>query len=97
DHEGVIGVNFAPNFISVEKADVKRLVDHIEHIVKVAGVDYVGLGSDFDGISSTPAGLEDVSKIPNITRELVDRGYCEEDIRKILGENHLRVFRKMFR
>ena len=97
DHDGVIGVNFAPNFVSIEQADVKRLIDHIDHIVKIAGVDYVGLGSDFDGISSTPIGLEDVSKMPNITRELVERGYCEEDIRKILGENHLRVFRKILR
>ena len=97
DHEGAIGVNFAPEFVSKEGANVKRLVDHIDHIVKIAGIDYVGLGSDFDGISSTPVGLEDVSKISNITMELVGRLYSEDEVKKILGENHLRVFRKILR
>jgi membrane dipeptidase len=73
--------------------DIKTLVDHIDHIVKVTGsVDHVGLGSDFDGISGTPAGLEDVGKLMNITKELAGRGYKEDDIRKILGGNFLRVF-----
>ena len=73
--------------------DIKTLVDHIDHVVKVTGsVDHVGLGSDFDGISGTPAGLEDVGKLMNITKELAVRGYKEGDIRKILGGNFLRVF-----
>lgn len=73
--------------------DVKTLVNHIDHVVKVTGsVDHVGLGSDFDGISGTPAGLEDVGKLMNITKELAVRGYKEDDIRKILGGNFLRVF-----
>jgi membrane dipeptidase len=59
--------------------------------VKVAGVDHVCLGSDFDGIGDTPAGLEDVSKLPAITAALLERGYPEPDVRKILGENVLRV------
>jgi membrane dipeptidase len=68
-------------------------VDHIDHIVELVGPDHVGLGSDFDGIGSTPVGLEDASKMPNITRELVSRDYSDEDIVKILGGNYLRVFK----
>ena len=71
---------------------VEELVDHIEHVIQIAGVDYVGLGSDFDGVSSLPVGLEDASKLPRITYELLKRGYSEEDIRKILGGNFLRVY-----
>lgn len=76
------------------RGSVKTVVDHIDHIVKVAGVDHVGLGSDFDGITKTPEGLEDVSTYPNLTQELLNRGYPSEDIRKILGENGLRVLRE---
>jgi membrane dipeptidase len=97
DHSGVMGMNFAPAFVHKEKATVERLVDHIDHVVDIVGPDYVGLGSDFDGIGSTPVGLEDVSKMPNITRELVRREYSDEDILKILGENHLRVFEEVIR
>jgi len=68
-----------------------RVVDHIEHIARVAGVDHVCLGSDFDGVPAAPAGLEDVSKLPFITRELLRRGFSPDDVRKILGENVLRV------
>lgn len=76
-------------------ATLARLVDHIDHIVKVAGIDHVGLGSDFDGIQSTPDGLEDVSKLPQLSYELLRRGYGELEIKKILGENFLRVFRRV--
>lgn len=69
-----------------------RIVDHIDHIVKVAGIDHVGIGSDFDGITSTPAGMEDVSKLPAIRAELKKRGYSQADIDKIMGENFMRVF-----
>jgi membrane dipeptidase len=76
--------------------DVKTVVDHIDHVVKVTGkADYVGLGSDFDGIGRPPDGLENVGKISNITKELFARGYKEADIRKILGGNFLRVLRKI--
>jgi membrane dipeptidase len=68
------------------------LIDHIVHIAKVAGIDHVGLGSDFDGVPSLPVGMEDISQLPNITYELLKRGYTEKDIRKVLGENFLRVF-----
>lgn len=71
---------------------VTILVDHIDHIVKVAGIDHVGLGADFDGAVDMPADAQDVSMLPNITYELLKRGYSESDIRKILGENFLRVF-----
>jgi membrane dipeptidase len=73
--------------------DVKTVVDHIDHVVKVTGdAAHVGLGSDFDGISITPTGLENTGLLPNITKELVRRGYKPEDIRKILGGNFMRVF-----
>ena len=95
-HGGVIGINFAPSFIHPTKATVARLVDHIEHIVDVAGVEYVGLGSDFDGIASTPEGLSDVSQMPCITQELIQRHYSNADIQLILGLNHLRVFKEVW-
>jgi membrane dipeptidase len=69
-----------------------KLIDHIDHIVKVAGIDHVGLGPDFDGANDFPEGARDVSMYPNITYELLKRGYSEQDVRKILGENFLRVF-----
>jgi membrane dipeptidase len=72
---------------------VHTLVDHIDHIVKVAGVDHAGLGSDFDGITVVPRQLEDVSCFPNITQELLNRGYKKDAILKILGGNLLRAFR----
>jgi membrane dipeptidase len=71
------------------------IADHIDHAVKVGGIDHVGLGSDFDGIDSTPRGMEDVSKIPALVRELARRGYSEEDLEKILGGNVLRVMRQV--
>ena len=74
-----------------------RIVDHIDHMVKVAGIDHVGIGSDFDGISNTPVGMEDVSKLPAIRAELKKRGYSEADIRKIMGENFMRVFAEVER
>src|SRR5713226_8478553 len=70
------------------------IVDHIDLIVQVAGIDSVGLGSDFDGIGDTPRGMEDVSHLPAIRKELKERGYSDRDIRKIMGENFLRAFAK---
>ncbi len=70
---------------------VSRLVDHIDHIVKLVGVDHVGIGSDFDGVQSTLSDLADVSELPSLTNELLRRGYSEQDIEKILGGNMLRV------
>lgn len=70
---------------------VSRLADHIDHVVKLVGIDHVGIGSDFDGVQSTLKDLSDVSQLPNLTRELFRRGYSESDIDKILGGNMLRV------
>ena len=70
---------------------VSDVVDHIEHLADVAGIDAVGLGSDFDGTSTLPAGLDDTSCYPAITDELLARGWSEGDVRKVLGENTLRV------
>jgi membrane dipeptidase len=71
----------------------RDVADHIDHIVKVAGIDHVGIGSDFDGITKWPVGLEDVSCYPRLTEELLKRGYSDSDIHKILGGNVLRAFR----
>lgn len=77
----------------VPGCSVEQVVDHIDYIVKIAGVDHAGLGSDFDGISYTPDYLKDVSYFPYITQVLINRGYKEDSIHKILGGNFLRVFR----
>lgn len=74
---------------------VSRLVDHIDHIVKLVGIDHVGIGSDFDGIQATPTDLATVEDLPNLTKELVRRGYSEQDIEKILGGNMLRVMEEV--
>ena len=77
---------------------LSRLLDHFDHAVKVAGVDHVGLGSDFDGADDQfPEGMEDMSKIPNLVRGLMERGYSDENILKILGGNTLRVMREVER
>ena len=76
------------------KATLAMVADHIDHIRNVAGIDHIGLGGDFDGIDTVVAGLEDVSKYPYLTAELLRRGYSDEDINKILGLNILRVMRK---
>ncbi|MGH9902903.1 MAG: membrane dipeptidase, partial [Pyrinomonadaceae bacterium] len=68
------------------------LIDHFDHVAKVAGIDHVGLGSDFDGVPSLPEGMHDIAQLPNITYELLRRGYSEKDVRKVLGENLLRAF-----
>jgi membrane dipeptidase len=68
------------------------LLDQIEHVARVAGIDHVGLGSDFDGTLFMPEGLHDVAGFPNVTAGLLERGFGEEEVRKILGENFLRVF-----
>ncbi len=77
----------------IERGSVHDVVDHIDHIVKVAGIEHVGLGSDFDGISMVPRQLEDVSTYPVITQELLNRGYSAENIHRIMSGNILRVMR----
>ena len=80
-----------------EPPDISKVIEHIEYIIKVGGIDSVGLGSDFDGIGSAPRGLEDVSKMPFITKLLIDKGYKKEEISKIMGDNFLRVFAQVCR
>jgi membrane dipeptidase len=81
----------------VPRPALKVLIDHIDHIAKVAGVDHVGLGSDFDGVDSLPAGIDSVADLPKITQALVERGYTREQIHKILGGNFMRAFREVER
>jgi membrane dipeptidase len=77
----------------IPRPPLKSLIDHIDHIAKVAGIDHVGLGSDFDGVSgATPQGIDSAADLPKITQALLDRGYSAQDIHKILGGNLLRVF-----
>jgi membrane dipeptidase len=102
--DSLLKVNPEPYFMQVylfEKypAEVKdmrpplsMLIDHLDYIVKLIGVDYVGLGSDFDGVNSLPQQLDDVTAYPLITKALIERGYSKKDIRKILGGNFMRVF-----
>lgn len=81
---------------ALPRVDVGTVVDHIDHVVQVTGdCDHVGLGSDYDGTGDTPAGLENIGLLPNITKELVKRGYKPEDVRKILGGNFLRLWGKV--
>ena len=75
---------------AIPRVSWERIVDHIDHVVKLVGPEHVGLGSDFDG-ASMPDGMEDCSKLPKITEALLRRGYSEDDIRNIVGENTLRV------
>jgi len=76
-------------------ATVEDVADHVDHAVKIAGIDHVGIGSDFDGIAAAANGLEDVSKMPALIAVLLSRGYPEDDLKKILGGNHLRVIREV--
>lgn len=76
-------------------ATVEDVADHIDHAVKIAGIDHVGIGSDFDGVSGPPNGLDDVSKMPALIEVLLERGYADRDLKKILGGNTLRVIREV--
>jgi len=93
ENGGVIGVVYHDEFVAGPgKTYVKDIVDHMEHIIQLVGVDHVGLGSDFDG-AYLPVDLEDASKVYRITEELVKRGYSDQEIKKILGLNLLRVIK----
>jgi len=104
DNGGVCMVNFWPEYLDPAvvaarargapppRTPISVVVDHIDHIVKIAGIDHVGLGSDFDGVDALPVGLGGVDELPNLTRALLERGYSDDDAKKILGENFLRVF-----
>ena len=75
------------------EATLSQVADHIEHVRQVAGADHVGIGSDFDGISHVPVGLEDVSAFPRLFAELIRRGWSDDDLRKLAGRNALRAMR----
>ncbi len=89
------GVNEWTAVHPAPRATLAEAADHIDHIRKLAGIDHIGLGSDFDGITQVPQGLEDVSKYPSLVAELLRRGYKDDDIKKILGQNILRVMREV--
>lgn len=88
---GSMGITFVPRFVDKTAPSFTRLLDHVDHAVQLAGVDHVGIGSDFDGGGTL---LDDATSFPRITLGLLDRGYSEADVRKILGGNHLRVLRE---
>lgn len=88
---GIIGINYFPGFLGEGKIDIDRMIEHIEHAASVAGIDYVGLGSDFDGINRTPQGLESVDKLPRLTERFLRRGWKDQEISKVLGGNYIRV------
>jgi membrane dipeptidase len=92
---GVMGMNYAPNFVTEDgaDADIAAVLRHVEHICALVGDDHVGLGSDYDGIGATPRGLEDVTCAPAVTEALLRAGYSEETVGKILGQNFLRIIR----
>lgn len=106
---GVIQINFYPIFLDsefaarfsssgdldLERPSYKLIADHIDHVVSLVGVDYVGIGSDYDGIEITPDGMEDISMMPKLFDELRSRGYSEEDLEKIAGGNFFRVLEQV--
>ena len=104
EHNGVIQINFGSAFLDGEfqnreegdttnNTTLQMVADHIDHVVALAGIDHVGFGSDFDGVSNLPVGLEDASKMPDLLAELLRRGYSDEDIAKICYQNTFRVWR----
>ncbi len=94
---GVIGIMFQPHFLTNKfwRCELDTVVAHIEHCLEVAGEDHVALGSDFDGLITTPDGLTDISKLPILTQRLFHRGHSSRVLRKFLGENFLRVFKQV--
>ncbi|MGB9802877.1 dipeptidase [Desulfofundulus sp.] len=92
---GVIGLCFCPEFVHPSEPSLDKLLDHVDHMVALGGVNCVGIGSDFDGIKNVTPGLEDISCLPSLTRALWQRGYRDEEISAILGGNFLRVFQQV--
>ncbi len=93
---GVIGVVFyLPFLTSGNSANIDSVIKHIDYIKNLVGIDHVAIGSDFDGIEVTPVGLEDVSKFPALTLKLLEHGYSQQDVEKILGGNFMRVFEQV--
>lgn len=100
---GVICINFCPEFLDedywkgsrTEPPTLEKVVEHIEHIADVGGIDCVGIGSDYDGMGPAPKDLENVSKLSNITKKLLEKGYKNDEVAKVMGGNFLRVFEKV--
>lgn len=90
---GVVMINFSTGFLG--GSTVNKIVEHMDHIKELVGVDYIGIGSDFDGGINAPVDLSDATQYPNLTKALVENGYTEEEIRKILGLNFIRVFKQV--
>ncbi|NPV72206.1 MAG: membrane dipeptidase [Pelotomaculum sp.] len=88
---GVVGITFVPAFLGSGHSSVNNVLDHIEYAISVGGVECVGLGSDFDGTEELPEGLEDCTCFPAIANGLIKRGYSSEAVKKVMGENFLRV------
>lgn len=96
--KGLTGINFCPDFLTKEgKAEIKDLVKHIYHIVEIAGIETVGLGSDFDGIDNTPFGLESAAKYASLLEELSKTGFTHEELRKICHGNFERVLNNVLK
>jgi membrane dipeptidase len=91
---GVVMVTFVPTFLTVGRARLSHVADHMDHVRRVAGADHVAIGSDFDGMPRTPVGLHDVSTFPALTAELLRRGWTDDDVRKTMGLNVIRVLRR---
>ena len=92
---GIIGINFYPDFLGNKHANIDYVIEHLEHAAAIAGIDFVGLGSDYDGIDRTPAGLEDVTKLQRLTEAMIIRGWKDEDIHKVMGGNFIRVLQEV--
>uniref|UniRef100_H2YAW8 Dipeptidase n=1 Tax=Ciona savignyi TaxID=51511 RepID=H2YAW8_CIOSA len=93
-NQGILMINFYNDYITCSPtANISHVADHFDHVKNVIGADYLGMGADYDGVQRVPDGLEDVSKYPNLIRELLKRGWSEEELKKITGKNLLRVMR----
>ncbi|ADL68130.1 Membrane dipeptidase [Thermoanaerobacterium thermosaccharolyticum DSM 571] len=96
DKGGVIGINFCPNFLrDDDNASIEDVLDHIEHIVNLVGINHVGFGSDFDGIEKTPLGLDDVASFPKILDGLKKRGFSDDEINSISHDNFERIIKEI--
>ncbi|MEM3264881.1 MAG: dipeptidase [Thermoplasmata archaeon] len=96
DKGGLIGINFIPEFLARKDSKIDDIIKHIDYVSKLVGFEYVGLGSDFEGGGGVK-GLEDVSKLPLLTKKLIEKGFNETAIKKVMGENALNVFKEVLK